>query len=166
MLLRELMSRNPISPCILEADDPFSHFDTSLTDWMEVEVAMGVDRSRARRGKGELEGPFEQAKGKAVDKRTGVFAFASVLYECLTGRKAFSGDAMTDILGAVIHKEPDWTQLPPDTPSNVRRVLERVSRRTGNSECAIWEMSRWNLPTTGAASPNLFRRSRPHAGRS
>ena len=71
----------------------------------------------------------EQAKGHAVDRRTDVFAFASVLYECLTGRKAFGEETFTETLAAIIHKEPDWTLLPSDAPSNVRRVLERCLQK-------------------------------------
>ncbi len=71
----------------------------------------------------------EQAKGHAVDRRTDVFAFASVLYECLTGRKAFGEETFTETLAAIIHKEPDWTLLPSDVPSIVRRVLERCLQK-------------------------------------
>ena len=67
----------------------------------------------------------EQARGKAVDKRTDVWAFGAVLYEMLTGRRAFEGEAATEVLGAIMHREPDWSLLPPDTPANVRRVLRR-----------------------------------------
>jgi serine/threonine protein kinase len=50
----------------------------------------------------------EQAKGKAVDKRTDIWAFACVVYELLTGRRAFAGDDVTDLVVAVMTKEPDW----------------------------------------------------------
>ena len=71
----------------------------------------------------------EQAKGHAVDRRTDVFAFASVLYECLTGRKAFGEETFTETLAAIIHKEPDWTLLPSDVPTIVRKVLERCFQK-------------------------------------
>ncbi|HUF70532.1 MAG TPA: protein kinase, partial [Longimicrobiales bacterium] len=71
----------------------------------------------------------EQAKGHAVDRRTDVFAFACVLYECLTGRRAFEGETITETLAAVIHKQPDWTLLPSSAPSSVRRVLERCFQK-------------------------------------
>ena len=67
----------------------------------------------------------EQARGKAVDKRADVWAFGVVLYEMLTGRSAFAGDTITDILAAVVTREPDWSALPPSTPQPIRRLLAR-----------------------------------------
>jgi hypothetical protein len=71
----------------------------------------------------------EQAKGKAVDKRTDIFAFGAVLYELLTGKAAFHGDDVTDILGAVLRMEPDWSQLPEATPAAIRTLLRRCLRK-------------------------------------
>ncbi len=68
----------------------------------------------------------EQARGKPVDKRTDVWAFGCLLYEMLTGRKAFDGDDITEIISAVIKTEPDWTALPEDLPVQVRTVIERA----------------------------------------
>ena len=51
----------------------------------------------------------EQARGQAVDKRTDIWAFGCVLYEMLTGRRAFAGATMTDTLAAILDREPDWT---------------------------------------------------------
>jgi serine/threonine-protein kinase len=65
----------------------------------------------------------EQAKGRAVDRRTDIFALGCILYEMLTGKPAFDGDDVTDILGAVLRIEPDWSQLPAGTPSDVRDLL-------------------------------------------
>jgi Tol biopolymer transport system component len=67
----------------------------------------------------------EQAKGKAVDKRADIWAFGVVLYEMLAGRAAFAGDTVTDIIAAVVTREPEWTALPADTPASIRRVLAR-----------------------------------------
>ena len=71
----------------------------------------------------------EQAKGQDVDKRTDIFVFGCVLYECLTGKKAFEGETATETLGAIIHTEPDWVVLPANTPSNIRRLLELCFRK-------------------------------------
>jgi serine/threonine protein kinase len=65
----------------------------------------------------------EQAKGREVDRRTDIFAFGCVLYEMLTGRPAFEGDGVPDILSAVLKSDPDWTRLPLDVPPRIRDLL-------------------------------------------
>ena len=71
----------------------------------------------------------EQAKGKAVDKRTDIFAFGCVLYELLTGKQAFHGEDVGDILAAVVMKEPVFDALPRNTPASVRVLLQRCLRK-------------------------------------
>ena len=71
----------------------------------------------------------EQAKGKSVDKRTDIWAFGCVLYEMLTGRRAFAGDDVTDFIVAVMTKEPDWTALPPATPPRIVELLKRCLKK-------------------------------------
>src|SRR5262245_56323453 len=67
----------------------------------------------------------EQAKGREADKRSDVWAFGTVLYEMLTGQRAFDGDDMTDVLGAVVRLEPKWEALPADVPHAVRTLIQR-----------------------------------------
>ncbi len=67
----------------------------------------------------------EQARGKSVDKRTDVWSFGCVLYEALTGRKAFDGETVTDVLGAIVNLEPDWKALPDGLHPALHRVLRR-----------------------------------------
>jgi serine/threonine protein kinase len=67
----------------------------------------------------------EQARGKPVDKRADIWAFAVVLYEMLTGKSAFSGTDVTDTLAAVIRSEPEWDSLPKNLHWRLREVLER-----------------------------------------
>ena len=67
----------------------------------------------------------EQARGKVVDKRADIWAFGCVLYEMLTGRRAFGGDDVTDTIVSVVSKEPDWTALPASTPLSIQRLLHR-----------------------------------------
>ena len=67
----------------------------------------------------------EQARGEAVDRRTDIFAFGCVLYECLTGRQAFGGPTMTDALAATVKSDPDWSLLPANVPSSTRELLRR-----------------------------------------
>jgi serine/threonine protein kinase len=71
----------------------------------------------------------EQARGKAVDKRTDIWAFGCVLYEMLTGRTAFSGKDVTDILAAIIRAEPEWDSLPAKLHWRLREVLERCLKK-------------------------------------
>jgi serine/threonine-protein kinase len=65
----------------------------------------------------------EQAKGKRVDKRTDVWAFGALVYEMLTGRRAFPGEDVSDTLAAVLRAEADFDELPRETPPALRRVL-------------------------------------------
>ena len=65
----------------------------------------------------------EQARGKAVDKRADIWAFGAVLYEMLTGARAFPGENLTDTLAAVVRAEPDWSVIPPR-----RRSSSQISR--------------------------------------
>ncbi|MGE5344986.1 MAG: protein kinase domain-containing protein [Acidithiobacillales bacterium] len=71
----------------------------------------------------------EQARGKSVDKRTDIWAFGCVLYEMLTGRRAFEGETVSDTLAAILTKEPDWGALPEQTPAKTRDLLRRCLRR-------------------------------------
>jgi serine/threonine-protein kinase len=71
----------------------------------------------------------EQAKGKSVDKRADIFAFGAVLYELLTGKRAFEGETITETLGAIIHKEPDWEALPGATPWRIQDLLRRCLQK-------------------------------------
>jgi Tol biopolymer transport system component len=67
----------------------------------------------------------EQAKGKAVDKRADIWAFGCILYECLTGKRAFEGETVTETLAAVLKGSPDWEALPAATSPNILFVLRR-----------------------------------------
>jgi len=67
----------------------------------------------------------EQARGKPVDRRADVWAFGCVLFECLSGKRAFDGESMMDVLAAVVDREPDWSVLPRGTPLHVRALIKR-----------------------------------------
>jgi Tol biopolymer transport system component/tRNA A-37 threonylcarbamoyl transferase component Bud32 len=71
----------------------------------------------------------EQAKGKPLNKATDIFAFGAVLYEMLTGKQAFLGDDVGDILATVVKNDPDWTKLPTDTPPSIMTLLRRCLRK-------------------------------------
>ena len=67
----------------------------------------------------------EQARGRAVDTRSDIWAFGCVLYEMLTGRRAFEGDDVSDTLAAVLRADPNWAYLPHDVPQPIRVLLRR-----------------------------------------
>jgi len=67
----------------------------------------------------------EQARGKAVDKRADIWAMGCVLFEMLTGTRAFEGDDVTDILANIVRGEPEWARLPSETPPGIRKLLRR-----------------------------------------
>ena len=71
----------------------------------------------------------EQAKGQDTDRRADVWAFGCVLFEMLTGRRAFEGATMSEVLAGVLKSDPDWGSLPADTPEAVRRALRRCLRK-------------------------------------
>src|SRR5262245_38187761 len=71
----------------------------------------------------------EQAKGRAVDRRTDIFAFGCVLFEMLTAQMAFEGEDVTEIIGRVVTAEPDWSKLPADAPPVIHRLIRRAMRK-------------------------------------
>jgi serine/threonine-protein kinase len=103
----------------------------------------------------------EQAKGKPVDKRADIWAFAAVLAEMLTGKPLYSGETISDTLAAVIMKEPDLQRLPAATPTSVRRLLRRCLekdgqrrlRDIGEARIAIQDTLAGALPEEPAVAP-------------
>jgi len=100
----------------------------------------------------------EQARGKAVDKRTDIWAFGCVLFEMLAGKRAFDGEDITDAIASVVAREPDWSALPADLPSQInlllRRCLEKDPRkRIGDISTARFLMTETIAPAAMAAPP-------------
>ena len=71
----------------------------------------------------------EQARGKSVDKRADIWGFGAVLFEIVTGKRAFPGEDITDTIVWVVSKEPDWSALPVPTPVGLRRLLGRCLKK-------------------------------------
>ena len=71
----------------------------------------------------------EQARGHPADKRSDIWAFGAVLYEMLSGQRAFKGNDVFDTLSAVVGRDIAWTALPAATPPSVRRLIERCLDR-------------------------------------
>ena len=101
----------------------------------------------------------EQARGKPVDRRADIWAFGCVLYEMLAGRRAFDGETVTDVLGAIVHKEPDLAQLPANAPAPLRTLLQQclqkdASRRLqsiGDARIALQEFLEHPSAASGEA---------------
>ncbi len=74
----------------------------------------------------------EQARGKSLDKRTDIWSFGCVLYETLTGKQAFSGETISDTIGAILHLDPDWKALPEKTPASIHELLRRCLQKDRN----------------------------------
>ena len=71
----------------------------------------------------------EQARGKPVDKRTDIWAFGCILYECLTGKRPFEGETITETLAAILKDEPDWDALPASVPGKASDLLRRCMKK-------------------------------------
>jgi serine/threonine protein kinase len=110
------------------ADDPSgsaSSFDLSVSPTLTA--AAGTEAGVIL-GTASYMSP-EQARGKPVDRRADVWAFGVILFEMLTGERLFAGETVTDVIAAVVTREPEWDTLPADTPPAVRRVLKRCLRQ-------------------------------------
>ena len=109
----------------------------------------------------------EQAKARAADARSDIWAFGCVLYEMLAGRPAFAGDTVVEILGAILKSEPDWQALPQETPPAVVSLLKRCLQKDRNRRMRDVADARFqieeattNEPAGRAASTVPPRRSR------
>ena len=96
----------------------------------------------------------EQAKGRDADRRSDVWAFGAIVYEMLTGRRAFEGEDISETFATVLKSDPDWTLLPADVPQAVRTLIERClvkdrRRRVGEISTAKFILS--ELPSLGAS---------------
>ncbi|HEY1252220.1 MAG TPA: serine/threonine-protein kinase, partial [Thermoanaerobaculia bacterium] len=88
--------------------------DTSRTPTL----VMGDSRPGDIVGTPEFMSP-EQARGKETDKRTDIWAFGCLLYEMLSGKRAFTGETVPDAMAAILHHDPDWSALPARVPERV-----------------------------------------------
>ncbi|MGH9364883.1 MAG: serine/threonine-protein kinase, partial [Thermoanaerobaculia bacterium] len=124
------------------ADGKVKLLDFGLAKALEVGAAPGsspqITQSPTLTGRGTQAGVIlgtaaymspEQARGKAVDRRADIWAFGAVLYEMLTGGRLFEGETLSDVLAAVLTREPDFSSLPPATPPSVRELIARCLRR-------------------------------------
>jgi eukaryotic-like serine/threonine-protein kinase len=101
----------------------------------------------------------EQAKARETDHRSDIWAFGCVLFEMLTGRRAFDGEDPVEVLGAVVRLEPDWRALPSDVPIPLRTFIESClvkdrRRRLGDISTARFVLDHIATLTGGAATPS------------
>ena len=78
----------------------------------------------------------EQARGERVDQRTDIWSFGCLLYELLTGERAFRASTLQETIAAVLEREPDWQRLPAKTPISIRQLLRRCLRKDANQRLA------------------------------
>jgi serine/threonine-protein kinase len=71
----------------------------------------------------------EQTRGKSVDRRSDVWSFGCVLFECFAGHPAFGGETVSDLLARILEREPEWASLPAGSPPRVREILRRCLRK-------------------------------------
>jgi len=108
----------------------------------------------------------EQAKGKAADKRSDIWAFGCVLFEILTGRRPFDGEDVSDVLAAVLRADPEWTSVGDNVPTAVRTLLRQClakdpHRRPGSLAVARFALDLNDVPSAIAAGSRGARRSIP-----
>jgi serine/threonine protein kinase len=129
---------------MLTSEGKVKVLDFGLAKALESQAASNLSNSptlTAMSGQGVILGTAsymspEQAKGRTLDKRTDIFSFGCVLYEMLTGKRAFGGDDVADVLGAVLKTEPDWTLLPIDITPRTRDLLRWCLEKTIKNRCA------------------------------
>jgi serine/threonine protein kinase len=97
----------------------------------------------------------EQARGKAVDRRADIWAFGVVLFEMLTGKRAFAGDEISDTLVSVLRDEPAWSALPAETPSGVVQALHVCLRKDPKQR--VRDISAVRLSMEGAFDTSAIR---------
>ncbi len=74
----------------------------------------------------------EQAKSKSVDKRTDIWAFGCILFECLTGKRAFEGETASETIASILKGEPEWNELPAATHMDIRALIRRCLQKDRN----------------------------------
>ncbi len=95
----------------------------------------------------------EQAKGRAADKRSDIWAFGCVLYEMLTAKRAFEGEDVSDTLATVLKSDPDWHALPADVPPQIELLLRRCLVKDRKQRIADISVARFLMTETLPAPP-------------
>ena len=97
----------------------------------------------------------EQARGQAVDQRSDIWSFACVVWECLTGQMLFGDATVSDSIGAILHREPEWSLLPTETPAAVRRMLRRCLAKDARNRLHNIADARIELEDADPSPPHI-----------
>jgi len=95
----------------------------------------------------------EQARGRALDRRTDIWSFGCVLFECLTRQTLFQGETVSDLIAKILEREPDWNALPRGTPPRVRELLKRCLRKDPKERLRDLGDARLELADAIASAP-------------
>ncbi len=107
----------------------------------------------------------EQARGHVVDRGTDIWSFGCILYELFAGRPPFHGETLTDIVVAIIEREPAWQALPPETPPRIRRLIQRCLQKDRRLRLRDIGDALPDLLETDSAEPAATSASPPSRGR-
>jgi serine/threonine protein kinase/WD40 repeat protein len=107
----------------------------------------------------------EQARGQLVDKRSDIWSFGCVLWECLAGEALFGRETASDSIGAILHTEPDWGRLPENTPPGVRHLLRRCLAKdprkrlhhVADARIELEDLEEVEVPDSGKLMPGVQR---------
>ena len=105
----------------------------------------------------------EQARGKAVDKRSDIWAFGAVLYEMLSGTRPFDGDDATDVIAAVVKTTPNWSALPADVPRPIVTLIQRCLEKDRKARVGDIAVARFLLADTAGLGAATAPPQRPAA---
>jgi serine/threonine-protein kinase len=116
----------------LATSDPGWAPDGGLTEAPTVAVRGGATVAGTILGTAAYMSP-EQARGRPVDRRSDVWSFGCVLFECFAGQPAFRGETVSDLIARIIEREPEWAALTQGTPPRVKEILRRCLRKDAES---------------------------------
>jgi len=102
----------------------------------------------------------EQARGRAVDKRSDIWSFGCVLFEMLAGRQAFGGDTVSESLARILERDPAWDALPSDTPASIRRLIRRSLQKDARQR--LHDIADARIEIDEATAPQIESGSRNH----
>ena len=101
----------------------------------------------------------EQAKGKSVDKRTDIWAFGCILFECLTAKRTFEGETASETIASILKGEPEWDELPAATHMGIRALIRRCLQKDKNRRQHDIADARIEIEETLAEGSGLFQKT-------